>query len=51
MKTLNAFFNGQTETGINNFENFELSNALMNKVRGGDGTIDIWIPDDEDSNP
>lgn len=49
MKTLNAFFNGQTENStINGFENFALSSSEMNKVRGGDGQIDIWIPDEDD---
>jgi hypothetical protein len=48
METLNAFFNGQFETRINSFRKFALSTEAMNKVKGGDGTIDIWIPDDND---
>ncbi|MGC9344666.1 MAG: hypothetical protein ACP5E3_18310 [Bacteroidales bacterium] len=49
MKTLISFFNGQTENStINEFENFALSTSAMNKVRGGEGTPDIWIPDEDD---
>lgn len=49
MKSLISFFGGQTENAtINGFENFALSATAMNKVRGGDGTPDIWIPDEDD---
>jgi hypothetical protein len=49
MKTLISFFNGQTENStINGFESFALTAKTMNKVRGGDGTSDIWIPDEDE---
>ena len=50
MKTLTSFFNKRTENAtLNRFEDSALSFNLMNKVRGGDGIPDIWIPDDDET--
>ena len=52
MKTLISFFAKQNnEVSIENFENYALSQGLMNTVRGGTGAADNPPPDDPPDNP
>ena len=48
MKTLISFFNGQAEkANLNGLDKFSLSTFALSKIRGGDGHVDIWLPDEE----